>query len=104
MRSNSSASSKRMWCTSIRHDLIKGSTSRSPKHRDHLVPFRSKEAGWLLSPSWLGCTMITKRLLLKEGKTESTIRSRVEVCQDNVVICEDSWEGRPSVLHPRGFP
>src|SRR5215472_2541203 len=100
MRDNSSVSSKHMWCTSIRHDLIKGSTSRSQKH---LVPFRSKEAGWLLSPSWLGCTMITKRLL-KEGKTEPTIRSRVEVCQDNVVICEDTWEGRSPVLHPRGFP
>jgi putative transposase len=40
-------SSMRMWHTSIRHDRIKGSSSRSPNPMDHLVPLRKKEQRWL---------------------------------------------------------
>src|SRR5713101_4099448 len=91
MRGSSSVSSMRMWHTSTGHDRIKGSSSRYPNPLDHLVPLSTKEPGWFLFRSWVGCTMTTKRLP-KEGKAESTIQESVEVCQDGTVVCEDPWE------------
>ncbi len=35
---------------------------------------------------------MTTNRLLKEGKAESTIQERVEVCQDVIVVGEDSSE------------
>jgi hypothetical protein len=103
-RGNSTASSRRMWPTSTKHDPIKGSGSRSLTPLEHLVSLRKQEPRWLPFRSSPVCTMSIEGWLKAEA-TAPTMQDRsglVISCRSPICSFDRSLpSSSPSWSHAR---